>query len=242
MSPITERQKFILDKMVQEYIRQAVPVSSQVLERKYDIGLKPASIRLELHRLTDLGYLLQPHISAGRVPTDRGYRFFVDELFEQKRFTFSEEKISEKLSLLEKEVPDVFRFLSELTKLLADCSSNLAFTFIAEEMIFFKEGWLRVLREPEFQNLNCAREFMRTFQELEQSIEEFFQGKEELKIKVLIGKESKISCAKDFSVILSPAKFPKKRKGALAVLGPKRMHYSRNIGLINSLVKFLEKC
>jgi heat-inducible transcriptional repressor len=104
---------------------------------------------------------------------------------------------------------------------------------------------------------------VRTFQELEQNIEEFLGGEKGLKIhsareiderqknnfwgfssgvKVLIGKESKIPCAKDFSVILGSAKFPKKRKGAFAILGPKRMHYSRNIGLVNSLVKFLEKC
>ena len=81
---ITLRQGQILEKITREYIRLARPVSSQLLEEKYKLGICPATIRIEMQRLTDEGYLYQPHTSAGRVPTDKGYRFFVDNLLKKE--------------------------------------------------------------------------------------------------------------------------------------------------------------
>ena len=79
---ITQRQKEILKSMVQEYIRSAQPVSSRLIERKYQLGVSSATIRAEMQKLTRKGYLFQPHTSAGRVPTDKGYRFYVDSILE----------------------------------------------------------------------------------------------------------------------------------------------------------------
>jgi len=80
---LSARQKNILDIVVRDYIELARPVSSQYLENRYDFGICPATIRNEMQKLTDLGYLSQPHTSAGRVPTDKGYRLFVDSLMEK---------------------------------------------------------------------------------------------------------------------------------------------------------------
>ena len=66
--------------IVKEYIDSAEPVSSQLLEKKYDFDISPATIRIEMQKLTDKGFLLQPHTSAGRIPSDKGYRFYVDNL------------------------------------------------------------------------------------------------------------------------------------------------------------------
>jgi len=76
----TQRQTEILNRLIQEYIDSARPVSSQLLEKKYDFSICPAMIRIEMQKLTDQGFICQPHTSAGRVPTDKGYRFFVDNL------------------------------------------------------------------------------------------------------------------------------------------------------------------
>ena len=80
----TERQQKILNTIIEEYINSAQPISSQLLEKKHNFGLSPATIRIEMQKLTDAGFLYQPHTSAGRVPTDEGYRFFVDDLLEKK--------------------------------------------------------------------------------------------------------------------------------------------------------------
>ena len=71
-----------MDTIIREYIQSARPVSSQYLGEKYDFGICPASIRIEMQKLTDDGFLTQPHTSAGRIPTDKGYRLFVDQLAE----------------------------------------------------------------------------------------------------------------------------------------------------------------
>ena len=77
---ITDRQKGILNTLVEEYISSAEPVSSKELQKKHDFGVSPATIRNEMQRLMDAGFISQPHTSAGRVPTDKGYRFYVDNL------------------------------------------------------------------------------------------------------------------------------------------------------------------
>ncbi|MBA4320031.1 MAG: heat-inducible transcriptional repressor HrcA, partial [Flavobacterium sp.] len=79
---LTERQTEILNRLIQEYIYSAKPVSSQLLEKKHNFGICPAMLRIEMQKLTEQEFLFQPHTSAGRTPTDKGYRFFVDKLFE----------------------------------------------------------------------------------------------------------------------------------------------------------------
>ena len=79
---LKERQKSILNAAIREYIHTARPVASRDLVRKFQLGVSPATVRNEMLSLNELGYLEQPHTSAGRIPTDQGYRFFVDNLAE----------------------------------------------------------------------------------------------------------------------------------------------------------------
>ncbi|MCE1252402.1 MAG: heat-inducible transcriptional repressor HrcA, partial [Anaerolineae bacterium] len=80
---LSNRQKFILTLVVHEYIRTAAPVGSKTLVEQYRLEMSPATVRNELSYLTDAGYLRQPHTSAGRVPTEEGYRYFVGRLLRQ---------------------------------------------------------------------------------------------------------------------------------------------------------------
>lgn len=80
MAPLDERKQTVLRAVVQDHIRTADPVGSGTIARRYRLGVSPATIRSELAALEELGYLTQPHTSAGRVPTDHGYRFYVDGL------------------------------------------------------------------------------------------------------------------------------------------------------------------
>jgi heat-inducible transcriptional repressor len=82
MDNLSNRQKIILTLLIREYVHSAQPVGSQLLVEKYNLDMSSATVRNELGALTDLGYLKQPHTSAGRVPTESGYRFFVSRLLE----------------------------------------------------------------------------------------------------------------------------------------------------------------
>ena len=81
---LTERQKKILQLVIDDYIETAEPVGSRTIARKYNLGISPATIRNEMSDLELLGFLEQPHTSAGRIPSDKGYRFYVDHLMEEK--------------------------------------------------------------------------------------------------------------------------------------------------------------
>lgn len=84
-SLIDSRKRIILKAVVTDYVRTAEPVGSHVLAARYEFGVKSATIRNELAELAELGYLQQPHTSAGRVPSNLGYRFYVDKLMEAAR-------------------------------------------------------------------------------------------------------------------------------------------------------------
>jgi len=233
---ITERQKSILDKIIQEYIDSARPVSSRLLEKKYRFGIRPAMIRIEMQKLTDQGFLFQPHTSAGRAPTDKAYRFFVNKLLESETPEFKEIfKIEE---IFQETRKDILRWASQLTRFLAEESSNFAILHLLERDLFWKEGWGEILREPEFEEKDLLFSFTEFLENFEKNIKNL---KINSKIKVYIGKENPFPKNKDFSIIISKCHLPKKEEGILSILGPKRMSYDRNICLMNSLVKLLEK-
>ena len=82
-----ERKKRVLSAIINDYIANAEPVGSRTITKRYDLGVSPATVRNEMSDLTDEGYIEQPHTSAGRIPSSKGYRFYVDNLMERERLT-----------------------------------------------------------------------------------------------------------------------------------------------------------
>lgn len=236
---ITDRQSSILEKIIRDYINSAEPIGSEFLDKKHNLAVSPATIRLEMQQLTDKGFLYQPHTSAGRVPTDKGYRFFVDRLLEKGLKEFQDRRFFDEIREMEKDIEDYLKFSREITKIISSFSSGLALSYLIDGNILWKEGWQKVFKEPEFKNSDYTRNFVSTVEELEERMEDLLFG--DFDSQIFIGKENPILRAKDFSLIISKSKTPKKQKRALAILGPKRMAYDKNISLVNSLIKTLEK-
>jgi len=118
------RKKAILFVAVQEYILTAEPVSSQKLVEKYQLGVSSATVRNELAALEELGYLRQPHTSAGRIPTDSAYRFYVDSTSDKPGLTAQEEKSIIRLySAINKEMEELLR---ETTQILSNLTNYIA--------------------------------------------------------------------------------------------------------------------
>src|SRR4030042_5619490 len=136
---LTERQEKILDVIVREYVDSAQPVSSQLLEKKYDFNISPAIFRIEMQKLTDKGFLLQPHTSAGRIPTDKGYRLFVNNLLEKK--SKNTDEIGDGFdglttSWFEKDIEDSFKFIQSLTRHIAEETRALTLSYLEKEDLF----------------------------------------------------------------------------------------------------------
>ena len=88
---LSARQTQILKALIDEYIETAEPVGSEALDKKYNLGVSPATIRNEMSALTKAGYLKQPHTSAGRIPTAVAMKFYIDQLMEEKQMSLAEE-------------------------------------------------------------------------------------------------------------------------------------------------------
>lgn len=119
---LSERKLRILQAIVGDFIRSAEPIGSRTLSRKYDMGISPATIRNEMSDLEEMGFLTHPHTSAGRVPSDKAYRLYVNNLMERYEIPDEEKKIiAEKLTKnvteLERTIQHAARLLSELTNL-----------------------------------------------------------------------------------------------------------------------------
>ncbi len=135
---LTERQKHILSIVISEYVNSAVPVSSQIIVKISDLGVSSATIRNELGVLEDLGYIMHPHTSAGRIPTDKGYRYFVDHL--QEREAVSREMAAKVAGIFQervKSIDDLMRKASKLLSSLTDEASLVVFPKL--EMQHFKK-------------------------------------------------------------------------------------------------------
>ena len=117
---ISDRKKKILAAVVDEYIQTAEPVGSKHIAQNAGLGCSSATIRNELAELVNMGYLEQPHTSAGRVPTPMGYRMYVNELMEKQRFSIEEtedlnRRLNQKLQELDDTISDVSKLASQLT-------------------------------------------------------------------------------------------------------------------------------
>jgi heat-inducible transcriptional repressor len=111
-----ERKERILRAVVVEYVTDAEPIASERLVKKYELGVRSATVRNELAEMSDLGYLEQPHTSAGRIPSDRGYRYFVDRLFMKRPI---HNRLRQQVDDATSEREALRELLSETTKALA---------------------------------------------------------------------------------------------------------------------------
>ena len=212
---ITERQKTILESLVAGYIRSAHPISSQWLEEDAGFDFSPATIRNELLALTERGYLEQPHVSAGRIPTDRGYRFVVDEIMQD---------MEKRKQRLEQDITDYFSLLEQLTH----SSSALVLGYAPSSRMLWKDGWEHLLREPEFGERTSLWNLTKFVEDVEKRLAGFLPAKT---MEVYIGKENPFSRVKDFTVIVRRYDAGKE---LIAMVGPRRMEYEKNIELLVS--------
>jgi len=228
-----ERQQKILSHIVQEYIKSAKPVSSKKIAKDCGFNVVSSTIRNDMQALTDDGFLFQPHTSSGRVPTDKAYRFFVDQLYREGFF----DKKKEIQRDWTKEDKDTLKLIQDITKDLASLSSGLVVSHLSDGRLFWKEGWDEIFQEPEFRKIGLVQDFIKFLDNFEGEIKSL---EPDSGVKVYIGKESRVPKSQNFSIIISECYFPEKEKGWISILGPKRMAYGKNIALIDSFKKLME--
>ncbi len=233
------RQQKILETIIKEYTDTARPVSSEILVEKYKFNISPATIRAEMKRLEKEGYLCQPYTSAGRVPTDKGYRFFINSLMKNRELAIKEQE-----TLRQNLTSNISanRLMPKIVDLLADMSSNLAISgwLGFDESQCHKAGRGRLLKEPEFEDSDCFYQIAEALDYLDRNIEELFDIVRDETIGVYIGRENPIKQIRGLSMIISGKRLKSGNRGLIAILGPRRMRYDKNIALIEYIRNLLE--
>jgi len=237
---LSERQLQILIATIEEYVKNAKPVGSLELQASFNFPWSSATIRSEMTTLEELGFLYQPHISAGRVPTDKGYRYFVDYITEKRlqKMQFKEQKrLQEELLKLKAREKMLARTLA---KLMSNFSRNLAVAGVIEDKEFFESGIKDLISQPDFGNIDEICQIAEVVDYLDENIEKLTREMKTRQVETFIGGENIFTNSGDCSIVISKCLLPGGEEGVVAILGPKRMEYKKNISIIENVVKFLE--
>lgn len=186
MIDLTARQVQILRAIIEEFINTAEPVGSDTIDKKFSIGVSPATIRNEMVYLTKQGYLNKTHTSAGRVPTPLAMKLYVNELMKEKELSVADEvSAKEKIWNSRKELDELLR---QTAKVLAEKSHALGMAMTPGHDIYHA-GYANLLQMPEFYDINVMRNVLSLIEEV-QMIEEIFNyGASENPIHVVYGQE-----------------------------------------------------
>jgi len=169
---LTARQTQILKAIIDDYIETAVPVGSQALEKKYDLGVSPATVRNEMVALTKSGYLKQPHTSAGRIPTPKAMKFYIDQLMEEKQMSLTDE-VKAKEEVWDAR-GDVNSLLREAVHALASQTGSLAIAATDNGRVWHS-GYSHVFSHPEFADLDVCSNLFNLLEEVSMIDELFFK-------------------------------------------------------------------
>lgn len=220
---MTERGAQILEAAIQEFIDHGEPVSSGLLFKQHDFGIRPAMIRLELDALEEQGYLEQPHHSAGRVPTDAGYEFFARRLL--LNVAAARERAFHELCA-EHAWQDLLHKMSAELGLLSVAAD------LARDMVY-KSGLEQLVRNLDWEEKNEINAVIRDFEEVDgrlpRAVEKMGEGP-----SVFIGKKSPVTKSENLSVVGGNYKIGDMKISIFAI-GPKRMDYRKVIRIFKGL-------
>ncbi len=244
---MTVRQEALLASVAERYIASAEAVSSKFLEKRGFFGLKSATIRSEMNELEADGYLTHPYTSGGRIPTDKGYRYFVDNLISGKHKTKSEKGKKEIKNAIAAGGYDPHQINKNVAQILSELSDNLVITNIMEEDDFCKVGLAGLFEMPDFREFDKMFRLTNFFDEFEgifnQIIGRIFADVADpsAELKIFIGRENPVKDIRDETVMFTKYNLPRDCTGTLTLVGPTRMDYEKNIGLIRYTTQELNK-
>jgi transcriptional regulator of heat shock response len=230
-----DRQKKILSAVVEEYTNTAVPVGSKVLVEKYNFDMSPATMRSDMNELEKTGYLHQPHISAGRIPTDKGYRFFVEKIMPEQKLTIKEQKKMQ-AEMLKLKAQNT-KLTRTTAKLLSSLSGNLVISGLKKDLYDF--GISELLENPEFRHIDEFCKVAEVLDYIDENVDTILSKLKDNETKIFIGQENPIKEISNCSMIVSPYRDKAGERGILAIIGPKRMKYAKNKSLLDYMKKLI---
>jgi len=223
MADLDERRLRILKSVIDEYIVTALPVGSNTLEKKYNLGVSPATIRNEMVQLTKDGFLKKVHSSSGRVPTPMALKYYVSNLMKEQQLSLAEEvavkeKVWDHRHELDKLLRDMTRELAQRTKELAVATTD--------QGDIYTSGMANILEAPEFFDIDLTKALLSYLDEVD-----FWRN---LLNRPAAGEPIEFLLGSDLgNDLFEPCGFIYRhfeagpRKGVIGVVGPARVNYNR---------------
>lgn len=223
MDELTARQTDILQALIKEYSDTGEPVGSEILEKKYKLGVSPATVRNEMVELAKKGYIKKDYFSSGRIPSAQGFRFYIKNLMKEKEVSTTDE-VAYKNSIWD-DRKNLQRLLAHATKVLAQKTGLLSLTTTNTGDLYYA-GVGNLLALQEFLDWNLSRSLFSRLDELAfwgKVLDRFQVGHDE--IYFMLGEEDFSDPAFELCASIFGEFGGKELKGMIGVVGPKRMLY-----------------
>lgn len=245
---LTKRQEGILFAIIEEYAELAAPVGSVTLAKLFNVS--SATIRTEMSHLEDYGYIAQPHTSAGRVPTDAGYRYYVNALSAHpeildhsspfipnpERENKAPERSTRVLQIRINSQTRADSAIRGAVDSLVELTGNLGLATIGDQL--YISGIARLFTQPEFLDTRRVQAVAELLDNLEPWLREAAPGQP---LNIFIGQENPIGKTSQASLIISRFRSPFSDKSYIGILGPTRQNYSRVMSLVRYAGNVLEE-
>lgn len=234
---MTDRQIAILSAIIEQYAEIAVPVGSITLAKLF--GVSSATIRSEMARLEDMGLIEHPHTSAGRIPTDRGYRLYVNAITAAE-MTELPAKVDRSARAIDARVNTHIdksdRAIRSAVDSLVDLTGNLGLATIGSEL--YLNGISNLFSQPEYVQGGHVQAVARLLDNLEPWLREAAPNQP---LNVFIGAENPIGKSSGATLIISRFRSPYSDSSYIGVLGPTRQDYARVMRLVRHAGAMLEE-
>jgi len=225
-----DRQKKLLNLIINEHIRTASPVGSALLSSQENVS--SATVRNEMADLEKQGYIYQPHTSAGRVPTEKGYQFYVDNYVEKREIKATWRKPFEQV-LKQSLAKDIL--LKNLAKTVVEVADETVIVVFDKNNIYYT-GLANLFKKPEFTEPNLIQDISEVIDHLDDVVDDLF--KQVNKVQILIGAQNPFG--NDCSSVIGKYQLKNKKSGLFIILGPKRMDYNKNLAIVEYIKNSLD--
>lgn len=226
------RRETILKAIVDEYIRTAEPVGSKTLVERYALDVSSATVRNEMAALEEEGYIAQPHTSAGRIPTEQAFVYYLQH-FVQPTPTPD----ASRMRAATRRVQDDEQVVRVLTRTLSELTGEMAIAAFDPRASFYA-GVSNLLSKPDFGDLEVVKALSQLIDRFDEVVEEVFDHVPNT-AQVMIGRQNPFG--NDMSTILVKYRLPSGHIGILGLVGPMRMDYGRNIALLQRAKELLDE-
>jgi len=220
---MTDREQKILAKIIENYIDTARPVGSKLLADSRLFPFSPATIRAAMAELENFGFIDQPHTSAGRIPTIKGYRYYLDNLLDVK--PVADKELQELQQAIDTDLRDLAKLLSDKTKLASIVYSH--------PNSFYFTGLFNLFSQAEFENYQLVLNMSQVVDSLEKTLSPLFKKVD--KLEVFLGNQNPVSPYCSVAILPLP-----RQHQILSVIGPTRMDYSRALSLLDGVLKITQ--